>query len=123
MEPIISPWVLYWVSVMCNINDLVAIINWLSIMSIILVVAVHLVDYMNYMNGDERVIIPNWTKYIKISLIVTCVSGLLYIFIPDKQTMIAMITVSYITPDNINITADYVVELVQRISEAVNEVK
>ena len=123
MEPIISPWVLYWVSVMCNINDLVAIINWLSIMSIILVVAVHLVDYMNYMNGDERVIIPNWTKYIKISLIVTCVSGLLYIFIPDKQTMISMIVVSYITPDNINITADYVVELVQRISEAVNEVK
>lgn len=123
MEPIISPWVLYWVSVMCNINDLVAIINWLSIMSIILVVAVHLVDYKNYMNGDEIVIIPNWTKYIKISLIVTCVSGLLYVFIPDKQTMISMIAVSYITPDNINITTDCVIELVQRISEAVNEVK
>ena len=92
-------------------------------MSLILVVAVHLVDYMNYMNGDERAIIPNWTKYIKISLIVTCVSGLLYIFIPDKQTMISMITVSYITPDNINITTDYVVDLVQRISEAVKEVK
>ena len=123
MEPIISPWVLYWVSVMCNINDLVAIINWLSIISIILVVAVHFVDYTNYMNGDEKAIIPNWVKYIKISLIVACVSGLLYVFIPDRQTMISMIAVSYITPDNINITTDCVIELVQRISEAVKEVK
>ena len=123
MEPIISPWVLYWVSVLSNVNDLIGIINWLSIISIILAVAVHLVDYMNYMNGDERVIMPNWIKYIKISLIVTCISGLLYVFIPDKQTMISMIAVSYITPDNINVSTDYVVELVQRIADAVKEVK
>ena len=123
MEPVISPWILYWVSVLCNINDLIGILNWLSIMSIILVVAVHLVDYMNYMNGDERAIMPNWFKYLKICLIVFCVSSLLCIFIPDKQTMISMIVVSYITPDNINITTDYVVDLVQRISEAVGDVK
>ena len=123
MEPIISPWILYWVSVLSNVNDLIGIINWLSIISIILAVAVHLVDYMNYMNGDESVIMPNWIKYIKISLIVTCISGLLYVFIPDKQTMISMIVVSYITPDNINVSTDYVVELVQRIAEAVKEVK
>lgn len=66
---------------------------------------------------------PNWFKYLKLSIIVTCISGLVCVFIPDKQTMITMIAVSYITPDNLNITTDYIVELVQRIAEAVKEVK
>ena len=123
MEPVISPWILYWVSVLCNINYALSIIIGLSTMSIILVGAVHFVDYINYKNGDEEAIIPNWFKYLKICLIVFCISGLLCTFIPDKQTMISMIAVSYITPDNINITTDYVVDLVQRISEAVGDVK
>lgn len=123
MEPVISPWMLYWVSVLCNINYVLNIIIWLSMMSIILVGAVHFVDYMNHRNGDEEAILPNWFKYLKTCLVIACVSSLLCIFIPDKQTMISMIAVSYITPDNISVTTDYVVELVQRISEAVKEVK
>ena len=123
MEPIISPWILYWVSVLCNVNYVLSVVNGLSIAIIVMIGGIRLVDYINHENGDDMVIMPNWFKYLKICLIVVCISSLLCIFIPDKQTMISMIAVSYITPDNINITTDYVIELVQRISEAVKEVE
>ena len=123
MEPIISPWVLYWVSVLSNVNYVLSVVNGLSITIIVIIGGIRLVDYINHENGDEIVIMPNWLKYLKICLIIICISSLLCIFIPDKQTMISMIAVSYITPDNINVSTDYVVELVQRIAEAVKEVK
>lgn len=123
MEPIISPWILYWVSVLCNVNYVLSVVNGLSITIIVIIGGIRLVDYINHENGGDIAIMPNWFKYLKICLIVVCISSLLCIFIPDKQTMISMIAVSYITPDNINITTDCVIELVQRISEAVKEVK
>ena len=123
MEPVISPWILYWVSVLCNVNYVLSVVNGLSITIIVIIGGIRLVDYINHENGGDIAIMPNWFKYLKICLIIICISSLLCIFIPDKQTMISMIAVSYITPDNISVTTDYVVELVQRISETVKEVK
>lgn len=121
MEPVISPWLLYWVSVLNNISSALSIVIVLSIFSFAVIGVIHLADSSD--NYSDNLNFPNWFKYFKFSFIIACISSLIYIFIPDKQTMVAMITASFITPDNINVTTDYVVELVQRIAEAVKEVK
>lgn len=121
MEPVINPWIIYWVSVLSNIRCTLSFVICMSAVSSVIIGVVHLFDLSD--SYSDNLDFPNWFKYFKLSIIITCISGLIYIFIPDKQTMISMIVTSYITPDNINITTDYVVELLQRITEAVNEMK
>lgn len=122
MEPVINPWIIYWVSVLNNIGCTLSFITCMSAVSSVIIVVIHyLCDLSNSYSDDLG--FPNWFKYFKLSVAIACISGLICIFIPDKQTMLTMIVTSYITPDNLNITTDYIVELVQRITEAVKEVK
>lgn len=121
MEPVVSPWIIYWISVLSNIGGALTFVMCLSIISSIILCVIHISDRSSCYSS--KLDFPNWFKYFKLSIIITCISCLIGIFIPDRQTMISMVVTSYITPDNINITTDYVVELVQRITEAVKEVK
>ena len=121
MEPVINPWIIYWISVLSNIGGLLALVMCLSIISSIIIGVIHIADRSGCYSSDLD--FPNWFKYFELSIIIACISSLICIFIPDKQTMITMVVTSYVTPDNINITTDYVVELAQRIAEAVKEVE
>jgi hypothetical protein len=121
MEPVIDPWIIYWVSVLNNIGSTLSLIVCMSVVSSVIIGVVHLVDLSD--NYSDDLGFPNWFKYFKLSIAVACISSLICVFIPDKQTMLTMMVASYITPDNLNVTTDYIVELVQRITEAVKEVK
>ena len=121
MEPVINPWIIYWVSVLNSIGCTLSCVICLSMVSSAIIGVIHLCDLSESYSNDLS--FPNWFKYFKFSIIVTCISGLICIFIPDKQTMLTMIVTSYITPDNLNITTDYIVKLVQQIAEAVKEAK
>ena len=63
MEPIISPWVLYWVSVMCSVNYVLSVVNGLSIAIIVMIGGIRLVDYINHENGDDFVYHTRQYKY------------------------------------------------------------
>ena len=60
-------------------------------------------------------------KIIKICTIVAAICIILLIFIPNKQTIYAMIAASIITPDNISGAEDHIVDLISKIAEAVNK--
>lgn len=62
-------------------------------------------------------------KIIKICAVVATICIILLVFIPDKKTVYTMIAASVITPDNISITEDHVVDLISRIAEVVRETK
>lgn len=121
MEPVINPWIIYWVSVLNNIGCTLSFIICMSVVSSVIIGVIHLCDLSD--SYSDNLSFPNWFKYFKLSIAVACISGLICIFIPDKQTMLTMMVATYITPDNLNVTTDYIVELVQRITEAVKEVK
>ena len=61
--------------------------------------------------------------YIKICAVVATICLILLVFIPDKKTVYAMIAASVITPDNISITEDHIVDFISRIAEVVRETK
>lgn len=112
MEPIISPVAIYLFSVLAKLNTVafaVMIFSWV----IIFLVAMYkfAFDYMEVKFSFKN------------AIIVAVIATILVIFIPDEKTMLAMLTVSFITPDNIVITENHVIDLITKIMDAVNNVK
>ena len=107
MEPIVSPWIIYLFSVLTKLNTVsfvVAIFSW----AIVFFLA------MNRLMFDE-----NKFNY-KNAIIVTTIATMLVILIPDEKTMLAMLTLSFITPDNVVIAENHIIDLITKIMDAVN---
>jgi hypothetical protein len=108
MEPIISPWIIYAISVLSSVKFIlmlgcvVSSIVWG--MSIIL----------NEEDGAKILF-----KYSSIAFIVCIMPTIL---IPSKETMLTMLTLHYVTPDNLSLVQNNVVEFIQEIVEALKGV-
>ena len=110
MEPIISPWVIYLFSVLTKLNIIafsIAVFSWVSIFFIFLNKIIY---------GDDLEIEFNY----KYAIIIAVIATIIVILIPDEKTMLAMLTLSFITPDNIVITENHVIDLITKIMDAVN---
>ena len=110
MEPIISPWVIYLFSVLSKLNIVVSAVALFSGASIFFM-AINKIIY-----GDDMEIPFNY-KYV---IIVLITSTVLTIIIPDRQTMLSMLTLSFITPDNVVIAENHIIDLITKIMDAVN---
>ena len=110
MEPIISPWIIYMFSVLSKLNIVTSAVALFSGASIFFM-AMNKIIY-----GDDMEISLNY-KYV---IIVLITSTVLTIIIPDRQTMLSMLTLSFITPDNIVVTENHIIELVTKIMDVVN---
>lgn len=62
-------------------------------------------DYFNECMG---------TQVVKIVRIVFIISGLLAIFIPNKETLIAMYVANQVTPDNLSHTQEIITTLIKQ---------
>ena len=109
MEPIISPWVIYVIHVLSSLHDTAMVFLTSSCILAIIMFLPAIIE-----EAEEP------QKYLKMAVIIAAVSGGVIIIIPDKDSMIAMIAVSYITPDNIQLVQGSIVDFVKQISEAVN---
>ena len=110
MEPIISPCIIYLFSVLTKLNTIsftIALFSWATIFFIAL-------DKIIY--GDDMEIEFNY----KNAIIVAIIATMLVIIIPDEKTMLSMLTLSFITPDNIVITENHIIDLVTKIMDVVN---
>ena len=116
MEPIISPWVIYALQLFDNLHGVCMILFVLSCIAIVVLVLPVIVD-------DEDLPKKYLKKYLKKAVIIAAVCGGMASIIPDKETMITMIAVSYITPDNIQMVQGNVVEFIRQIIEAVQNGK
>jgi uncharacterized membrane protein len=112
MEPVISPWIIYWVCVAGAVRDVAMIALIISLITTLVV------GIGSFLEGDELL-----KKIAHISLLVGCVSAVFVIFIPSKDTLLAMLAMQYITPDNIQMVQGNIVEFIKQISEAVQNGK
>ena len=110
MEPIISPWVIYLFSVLTKLNIVASAVAIFSGASIIFIALA------KFIFGDDMEIQFNY----KIVVITSIIATMLVILIPDEKTMLSMLTLSFITPDNIVITENHIIDLITKIMEAVN---
>ena len=109
MEPVVSPWIIYLFSILTKLNVVVSIATLFS-WAAILVIGLYKIIY-----GDDMEIEFNF----KIAVIVAVIATIIVILIPDEKTMLAMLTLSFITPDNIGIAEDHVIDLITKIMDAV----
>lgn len=90
MEPIISPWVIYALPL---VDALIAVLSLVSMFAMATLIIL-------YIDDDFRKVMG--TQVVKIVWVVFIISGLLAIFIPNKETLIAMYVANQVTPDNLN---------------------
>lgn len=122
MDPIISPWTIFWAQALMNLNCFNHF-AFLFILFIDVIWAVHYIGANNVINEFDSyaeikeldIRLEAKATYlkakrdlkilnkIKIPLIVVSVFSILCIvFLPSEKMMIAIIASSYVTPDNIN---------------------
>ena len=93
-EPIISPWVFYWIDVLSTLDDLPVILAFLGVALVI----IGWVLIYTEMDGE----IPCICKKIAVVyLSIFVFSAAISIFIPSKETMYQMLIASYVTPNNV----------------------
>ena len=109
MEPIISPWIIYMFSVLTKLNIVASAVAIFSGASMVFIAMLRFIY-------DDMEIKFNY----KNAIIVTTIATMLVILIPDEKTMLAMLTLSFITPDNVVIAENHIIELVTKIMDVVN---
>jgi hypothetical protein len=118
MEPIISPWILYWINVLGNLKDFAGV-------GVILVIiggiglgflVTSFMDQVLEWDGDKIIkFAKKWAVGVGILLIITT---LLDLFIPNQETLYSMFALNYITPDNIALGVDGIKSIIDYIFEA-----
>lgn len=90
MEPIISPWVIY---VLPLADALIAVLSLVAMFTMSGLIILYIDDDFRKATGTT-IVKGVWAVFI--------ISTLLAIFIPNKETLIAMYVANQITPDNLN---------------------
>ena len=109
MEPIISPWIIYGVSVLTKLGVAIHVLLFLFLTALLLTLPA--------MDAEG---IEKWRKRFAIGVLVF---GFLDILMPDKDTMLTMLALQYVTPDNIQAVQSNIVDFVGQITQAVKDVK
>ena len=103
MEPIISPWLIYFVSIIENLRDFFNAITFIVIAIDIIIVMGAFIESDDaiavFYNRKEKKIKP----FIKLLIVLSIICPLLIVFIPSKETIITMYIANMITPDNLNL--------------------
>lgn len=119
MDPVISPWLIYLISVINSIRIFAFILGLVfSIPLLIYFVS----DFFNYIN--ENILFPYQldkyeelkkrnSKQIKKYFILCLTFILVGLLIPSKETLITMLIANVITPDNINMSNELIKHNVQ----------
>lgn len=114
MEPIISPALIYLIHMINAIYGLSIFVLFVSAFT--MVMSPLIADCICEDYEEEGKVMR---KIIKICAILVVICIILIMFIPTEKTIYAMIAASMITPDNISITEDQIVDLISKIAKAV----
>lgn len=91
MDPILSPWLIYLLWILTGLEVASLFVLCLSIF-----VGIFGITYGFIEEAD-------WTKkFLKWCAITFVISGVVYLLIPPKEYLVAMVVTSYVTPENMH---------------------
>lgn len=102
MEPIISPWVIYALPL---VDALIAVLSVVSMFAMATLIILYIDDDFREVKG-ATVIKGIWAVFI--------ISTLLAIFIPNKETLIAMYIANQVTPDNLSHAQEIITTIIKQ---------
>lgn len=124
---IIDPAIFYWLNVL-NIVYILTVITFIFGIIFTFVGFICNIVYMYnfraypsvYEHGDE--VAKIWHKVAIVSSIVSAISGLIMIFVPDKTTSIEMLIARTTTYENAQLTVQGIKEVVDYIVQAIKSI-
>ena len=123
-DPIISPGIFYWIAVLSHVKGILLggfILSIIAFLSFLCgVIWYHSSDKDDDYNYHY---LKLYRKLTKISFSVLVVCGLLYIFIPSKETSVEMLIAKYVTYENTQWTLEKIKKAVDYIISAFNTMK
>lgn len=102
MEPIISPWVIY---VLPLVDTLIAVLSVVAMFTMSALIILYLDDDFRKATGTT-IVKGVWAVFI--------ISTLLAIFIPNKETLIAMYIANQVTPDNLSHAQEIITTIIKQ---------
>ena len=114
MEPIIAPSTFYWFEIISNLKIFLSILFGFSCVGLVFCIVsfIAILVEEELETHTEKII----KKLCKFCTIITSIFGLLFIFIPSKETLMTMIVAKYVTPDNITAVGGTIEESVSSIA-------
>lgn len=120
MEPIISPWSIYFADVLPSLGNIglaVGIIATAALLVIIIFWGIASLDC-----GLDKETNKSFHKLsFKICLPILLVGYLIFVLMPSKKTIYTMMVVNQITPHNIEILGDSAKDVVDYITDEIKE--
>lgn len=120
-EPIISPWVFYWIETMSQIKDIANAVTgvtmFISIIFLIFALSFEKEEREEHINEEM------FGRITKGMIVVGIVSIIACMFLPAKETMYKMLTASYITQKNIENVGESIDKIADKLVEKINQVK
>lgn len=120
MTPIINPWIFYLMNVSSNLSSAAFVIAVFSGVGTIILYAIRIGCFLEEyeLDNGEKEIFEKCKKVI----IIFFISLGATVLIPSRETMIEMIVVSQITPDNIATVGSTVTDTIDYLIEKVDEI-
>ena len=123
MEPIISPWFIYLLHIVDSVRDISAIV---TIFLLIALAGLGVACGVSWEDFEEETILKI-KKWLKINIVLGLCFSLIFIFVPNKRTIIAMYITDNITTDNveraINLGKDFKKEIKKDIFEFIEKIQ
>lgn len=120
-EPIISPWVFYWVETIGQIRD---VANFaMSITAVISAIVLFETLMVKKEEREKYISKETLGRVIKWLIITGVISTVGYMFIPAKETVYKMLAASYITQENIENVGESIDKIADKLVEKINQVK
>ena len=117
MEPIISPWIFYWMDV-ANALRIISVLAAIVLPFVILFLVLVGNDYDTDEDCSAKMI---W--YAKRLTAALGVFITLIVFIPPKDTMYKMLVTSYVTPNNIELVGGSIDTALDKFTDKVVKIK
>lgn len=117
-EPIISPWIFYWISLADNFLKISSIGTTLPVLFFILVASLWLFGAIDDMGDRDR---ERFMKALKVAICCFSISFPLSVLIPGQQTMYKMLITSQITPNNIEYLKNEVKATCQGLVDSITD--
>lgn len=114
-EPIISPWLIYWVGRLDIIHGFCCIVGFFLTVIAFLAGIIKFVDNDYYSDAANKRFWSSFKKLVCITLIFNALAS----FVPTKNEAIAMYVTRYITPANIKATGEFADKAVDKLIEKI----
>lgn len=114
MEPIVSPWLIYSLSIVGSLWELCSFIS-VTCLLLAFVMRIEMNDI--YDEND----LSKCRRWLKLLIVVAAVFALLSFFLPTKETYMAMIAASYVTTDNIQAVQGNIIDFIAKLTEAASQ--